>query len=66
MRVQERFDCWNRGELDFMLEIYAKDAMFDVSAVFTDVAPVRGDENIRRYRKELRETWAGGSARSQL
>ena len=38
---------------------YALDTVFDVSAVFTDVAPMRGKENIRRYWYELRETWAG-------
>ena len=42
-----------------MEEMYAEDALFDVSAVFTDVAPMRGKENIRRYWYELRETWAG-------
>jgi ketosteroid isomerase-like protein len=42
-----------------MEELYAGDTVFDVSAVFTDVAPMRGKENIRRYWHELRETWAG-------
>jgi ketosteroid isomerase-like protein len=60
MRVRERFDCWNRGELDRMLEMYAEDAVFDVSAVFRDVVPVRGHRDILRYWKELRETWGGG------
>jgi ketosteroid isomerase-like protein len=59
LRVQERFDCWNRDEFEPMEEMYAEDALFDVSAVFTDVAPMRGKENIRRYWYELRETWAG-------
>jgi ketosteroid isomerase-like protein len=58
--VQERFDCWNRGELDLMLEMYAEDAVFDMSAVFTDDAPVRGHRDIVRYWMELRETWGGG------
>ena len=59
LRVQERFECWNRGEFDLMLEPYAEDVVFDVSAVFTDLAPVRGHENIRRSWYELRETWDG-------
>jgi ketosteroid isomerase-like protein len=59
LRVQERFDCWNRDEFEPMEEMYAEDALFDVSAVFTDVAPMRGKEDIRRYWHELRETWAG-------
>lgn len=60
LRVQERFDCWNRGELDLMMEMYAEDAVFDVSAVFTDDEPVRGHENLRRSWKKLQETWGGG------
>jgi ketosteroid isomerase-like protein len=59
LRVQERFDCWNRDEFEPMEEMYAEDVLFDVSAVFTDVAPMRGKEDIRRYWHELRETWAG-------
>lgn len=59
MRFQERFECWNRDELEPMQEMYAEDAVFDVSAVFTDVAPVRGHENMRLYWYELRETWDG-------
>ena len=59
MRLEERFECWNRGEFELMLEPYAEDAVFDVSAVFTDVAPVRGHENMYRCWKELRETWDG-------
>jgi ketosteroid isomerase-like protein len=43
-----------------MLEMYAEDAVFDLSAVFTDAAPARGHENMRRYWMELRETWGGG------
>jgi ketosteroid isomerase-like protein len=42
-----------------MLEMYAEDAVFDVSAVFTDVAPMRGTEEIRRYWSTLRDTWDG-------
>lgn len=42
-----------------MQEPYAEDAVLDVSAVFTDVAPMRGHENMLRYWHELRETWEG-------
>jgi len=42
-----------------MEELYAEDTVFDVSAVFTDVAPMQGKEDIRRYWYELRETWDG-------
>ena len=43
-----------------MLEMYAEDAVFDVSPVFTDDAPVRGHEKLRRSWKQLQETWGGG------
>jgi ketosteroid isomerase-like protein len=59
LRLEERFECWNRGEFDLMLEPYAEDAVFDISAVFTDTAPVRGQQNMRRCWHELRETWDG-------
>lgn len=42
-----------------MAEMYTDDVAFDVSAVFTDVAPIRGVENVRSYWYELRETWEG-------
>jgi ketosteroid isomerase-like protein len=42
-----------------MQDRYAEDGVFDVSAVFTDVAPMRGHQNMRRYWNELRETWDG-------
>jgi ketosteroid isomerase-like protein len=58
-QFEEHFSCWNRGELDLMLEMYTEDAVFDVSAVFTDVEPMHGREEIRRYWGTLRETWDG-------
>ena len=42
-----------------MQDMYAEDAVFDVSAVFIDVAPIRGHENMRRYWDEVWETWEG-------
>jgi ketosteroid isomerase-like protein len=59
LRMEERFECWNRGEFDLMLEPYAEDALFDISAVFTDVSPVRGHADMRRSWEDLRETWQG-------
>jgi ketosteroid isomerase-like protein len=56
-QFEEHFNCWNRGDLDLMLDDYAQDAVFDVSAVFTDVEVVHGREEIRRYWDTLRETW---------
>ena len=55
----EGLECWNRDELDIMQGMYAEDAVFDVSAVFPDVAPMRGHRDMRRYWEELRETWEG-------
>ena len=59
LRMEERFECWNRGEFDLMLEPYAEDALFDISPVFTDVTPVRGHADMRRSWEDLRETWQG-------
>ncbi len=42
-----------------MQSMYAEDAVFDVSAVFTDVAPARGHEDMRAYWIEMHETWDG-------
>lgn len=42
-----------------MLDMYADNAVFDVSAVFTDVAPMEGHQDIRRYWGTLQETWKG-------
>ena len=58
--MQERFDCWNRGELDQMLEIYDEDVVFDTSAVFPDEEPDRGHQALVRHWKRLEEAWGGG------
>lgn len=42
-----------------MLEMYAEDAVMDVSAVFTDIGPIHGHDDMLGYWLELRETWAG-------
>src|SRR5689334_11218907 len=42
-----------------MQAMYAEDAVFDVSAVFTDVAPVRGHQEMRRYWDQAWEVWRG-------
>jgi len=43
-----------------MMEVYAEDAVLDVSAVFSDIAPMQGQQDMRRYWQSLRETWGGG------
>jgi hypothetical protein len=42
-----------------MLDMYAEDATLDVSAVFSDVAPIHGHRDMLRYWTSLRETWQG-------
>jgi ketosteroid isomerase-like protein len=42
-----------------MQAMYAEDGVFDVSAVFTDVEPLRGHQNMRRHWEEVWETWGG-------
>ncbi len=42
-----------------MQDMYAEDAVFDVSAVFTDVQPKHGHREMRGYWNELREVWSG-------
>jgi ketosteroid isomerase-like protein len=42
-----------------MQDMYAEDAVWDISAVFTDVSPIRGHESLRRYWDEVWETWEG-------
>jgi ketosteroid isomerase-like protein len=58
-RFKEGYEWWNCGELDLMQEDYAEDAELDVSAVFTDMQPIRGRGSIRRYWDEMREAWEG-------
>jgi ketosteroid isomerase-like protein len=53
------YECWNSGDFDEMLDMYAEDATFDVSAVFTDLPPVRGHADIRNCWDELYETLDG-------
>jgi len=42
-----------------MQDMYAEDAVFDVSAVFTDEQPRQGHQSMRRYWDEVWETWEG-------
>ena len=58
-QFKERFECWNRGELNLMQDMYAEDAVWDISGVFTDVSPIQGHESLRRYWDEVWETWEG-------
>jgi ketosteroid isomerase-like protein len=56
---RERFECWNRGELDEMQDMYHPDAVFDPSAIALDQRPRQGHAEMRRYWDEMYEAWAG-------
>ena len=58
-QFQKVFDCWNGGDFDQMLDHYAEDGVFDVSAVFVDVPPARGHADIRRSFDALHESLEG-------
>jgi ketosteroid isomerase-like protein len=58
-QFQEVFECWNGGDVDQMLDHYAQDGVFDVSAVFVDVPPARGHADIRRSFEALQESLEG-------
>jgi ketosteroid isomerase-like protein len=49
MFFDEAFECYNRHDFDAMLEMYAVDAVFDVSRVMLDENPRQGHEDIRAY-----------------
>jgi ketosteroid isomerase-like protein len=58
-RFREGLECWNRAEIERMTDMYAEDAVLDVSAVFPDTSPMRGQAELQPYWRELRETWDG-------
>ena len=58
-RVQEIFDCWNRGDFADMLDMWAEDGAFDVSAVFTDIPPARGHAELLRVWQGLLDSLDG-------
>jgi len=58
-RVQENFEWWNGGEPQLMVDEYAEDGELDLSAVFTDMAVIRGHEGLRRHLGEFWSAWEG-------
>ena len=58
-QVQEVFECWNGGDFTEMLAMWAEDGSFDVSAVFTDVAPARGHSEVLHSWGELHDSLDG-------
>jgi ketosteroid isomerase-like protein len=55
------FECWNRRELDEMMESYAPDAEVDLSRVLPDEDIVRGRVEIRAYLDRIWHAWGGFS-----
>jgi ketosteroid isomerase-like protein len=53
------FECWDRGELDEMMELYAEDAEVDLSPTFLDERPRHGRAEIRAYWDEYFSQWSG-------
>lgn len=58
-RCQHGFECWNRHELDEMMESYTPDAEVDLSRVLPDEGSVRGRAEIRAYYERIWHAWAG-------
>ena len=58
-RVTEGFEFWNCGEPALMLDLYAEDGELDLSAVFTDMHPYRGQDSMRRQLEAMWEAWEG-------
>src|SRR4029079_9424845 len=52
-------DCWNRGDFADMLDMWAEDGAFDVSAVFTDIAPAHGHAELVRVWRGLLDSLDG-------
>lgn len=42
-----------------MAGMYAEDAVWDVSAVFTDIPPAHGHDAMRRHWKDMHGAWSG-------
>jgi ketosteroid isomerase-like protein len=58
-QLKEVFDCWNGRDFDGMLDMWAEDGTFDVSAVFVDLAPTRGHADVSRCWDELLDSLDG-------
>jgi len=58
-RFQHGFECWNRHELDEMMESYTPDAELDLARVLPDEGTVRGRDEIRAYYDRIWHAWAG-------
>ena len=58
-QVKDVFDCWNDRDFSGMLDMWAEDGTFDVSAVFVDLAPTRGHAAVSRCWAELLESLDG-------
>jgi hypothetical protein len=57
--VAENYEWWNGGEPELMLDSYVEEGELDLSAVFTDMPVLHGQESIRRRMDEFWEAWGG-------
>ncbi len=55
----EGYECWNRGDLDAMMDMYEPDAHVDASATFIDQSSVSGKDAIRQGFDEWLDLWTG-------
>ena len=58
-QLERGFECWNRREIDEMMEMYTRDAEVDVSRLLPDESVLRGHDEIRRYYDRMWEIWSG-------
>jgi ketosteroid isomerase-like protein len=57
--LEHGFECWNRRELDEMMDMYAPDAQVDLSRLLPDEDVLRGRDEIHAYYDRMWETWRG-------
>jgi ketosteroid isomerase-like protein len=58
-QIKEVFDCWNDRDFEGMLDMWAEDGVFDVSAVFADIATARGRADVSRCWQDMLESLDG-------
>jgi hypothetical protein len=58
-QIERGFECWNRREINEMMEMYTRDAEVDVSRLLPDESVLRGHDEIRAYYDRMWETWSG-------
>ncbi len=62
--LMENYEWWNGGKPELMIDSYVEEGELDLSAVFTDIPPLRGRESIRRHMDGFWDAWGGLSMES--